>query len=211
MLTSNPPFPPNTSRGSGIWCLDPDRRVDLSYASPHSPRPADGPAGPGPPDLVLGRRLWRRRRRQPDFSRMRERDRGDRRRMRRRQRRPRRRCDDGNVVPGDGCDADCNLESILVIDGEYDLSISLVRDTCGFGAAPTDAPAAGDRPPAETEGDSLQCPPLRRPLSRFCPGSPAALLFHCRWPRQAHRAPAMDQGRHHSGRGRAFLTAAFEE
>jgi cysteine-rich repeat protein len=49
-------------------------------------------------------------------------------------------CDDGNVVPGDGCDADCNLESILVIDGEYDLSISLVRDTCGFGAAPTDAP-----------------------------------------------------------------------
>ena len=54
----------------------------------------------------------------------------------------------------------------------------------------TDTPAAGDQPPAETEGDSLQCPPLRRPLSRFCPGSPAALLFHCRWPRQAHRAPA---------------------
>ncbi len=54
----------------------------------------------------------------------------------------------------------------------------------------TDTPAAGDRPPAETEGDSLQRPPLRRPLSRFCPGSPAALLFHCRWPRQAHRAPA---------------------
>ncbi len=54
----------------------------------------------------------------------------------------------------------------------------------------TDTPAAGDQPPAETEGDSLQCPPLRRPLSRFYPGSPAALLFHCRWPRQAHRAPA---------------------
>ncbi len=54
----------------------------------------------------------------------------------------------------------------------------------------TDAPAAGDRPSAETEGDFLQRPPLRRLLSRSCPGSPAALLFHCRWPRQAHRAPA---------------------
>ncbi len=54
----------------------------------------------------------------------------------------------------------------------------------------TDAPAAGDRPPAEIVGDSLQRPPLRRPLSRLCPGSPAALLFHCRWPRQAHRTPA---------------------
>ncbi len=54
----------------------------------------------------------------------------------------------------------------------------------------TDAPAAGDRPPAEIVGDSLQRPPLRKPLSRLCPGSPAALLFHCRWPRQAHRTPA---------------------
>jgi cysteine-rich repeat protein len=48
-------------------------------------------------------------------------------------------CDDGNNLPGDGCDANCRIEP-LSIAGEYDLNITLVLDTCDFGATSTTSP-----------------------------------------------------------------------
>ena len=49
-------------------------------------------------------------------------------------------CDDGNNDPGDGCDASCHMETQLNLTGEYDVSVDVSLDTCGFGQAPGSTP-----------------------------------------------------------------------
>jgi cysteine-rich repeat protein len=44
-------------------------------------------------------------------------------------------CDDGNNLPGDGCDPNCRLEGgVLDINGEYAIDVDTTLDTCGFGS-----------------------------------------------------------------------------
>ncbi len=53
-------------------------------------------------------------------------------------------CDDGNTVPGDGCDGSCQIEPFLGISGEYNLNIDTVVDTCNFGSSPAPSPMEVD-------------------------------------------------------------------
>ena len=51
-------------------------------------------------------------------------------------------CDDGDLVPCDGCDENCQPEGTVDLDGFYALEVSTVADGCGFGSGSASTPMA---------------------------------------------------------------------